>query len=221
MRASVTTFVFLLISLNVSYLSGQEKESIRIEQITPQLSDGHLTVSAVFQNLFSNKIVGTIQSGLPAIIQIEIQLLEKGGKQVARQQTARTISYNIWEERYVIHEDTAVVFTDFEKAKEFSSRLENAAVVARNKLKDEVTYYLQIQVGIIPISASQSEKVTDWLLDPNQTEERLASEERASGFKLNLNNLISFFVGGKKKSQYNSEWFSSKVFRIGDLEREK
>jgi len=221
LRASVTTFVFLLISLNVSYLSGQEKESIRIEQITPQLSDGHLTVSAVFQNLFSNKIVGTIQSGLPAIIQIEIQLLEKGGKQVARQQTARTISYNIWEERYVIHEDTAVVFTDFEKAKEFSSRLENAAVVARNKLKDEVTYYLQIQVGIIPISASQSEKVTDWLLDPNQTEERLASEERASGFKLNLNNLISFFVGGKKKSQYNSEWFSSKVFRIGDLEREK
>jgi len=207
--------------LNISYLPGQEKESIRVEQITPQLSNGHLTVSAVFQNLFSNKIVGTIQSGLPAIIQIEIKLLEKGGKQVARHQMARTISYNIWEERYVIHEDTAVIFTDFEKAKEFSSRLANVALVARRQLKDHASYTLQIRVGIIPISASQSEKVTDWLLDPNQTEERLASEERASGFKLNLNNLISFFVGGKKKSQYNSEWFSSKVFRLVELEKEK
>jgi hypothetical protein len=206
--------------LNISYLSGQEKEPIRIEQITPQLSNGQLLVSAVSKNLFSQKIVGTIQSGLPAIIQIEIKLMERGDKLIARQQITRTISYNLWEERYVIHEDTAVMFTDFEKAQAFSSRLDTLAVIARSQLKATVSYYLQIRVGIVPISASQSEKVTAWLLDPNQTEERLASEERASGFKLNLNNLISFFVSGKKKSQYNSEWFSSRVFRLVELERE-
>lgn len=220
MRASVTIFIFLLFLLNISYLSGQEKEPIRIEQITPQLSNGQLLVSAVSKNLFSQKIVGTIQSGLPAIIQIEIKLMERGDKLIARQQITRTISYNLWEERYVIHEDTAVMFTDFEKAQAFSSRLDTLAVIARSQLKATVSYYLQIRVGIVPISASQSEKVTAWLLDPNQTEERLASEERASGFKLNLNNLISFFVSGKKKSQYNSEWFSSRVFRLVELERE-
>ncbi len=178
-------------------------------------------VSAVFQNLFSKKIVGTIQSGLPSIIQIEIRLLEGGDRQILRKQLSRTILYDIWDERYVIEShDTiqaAQAYTDFEKVKAMTSRMENVILVPKDILNRNATYQIRMRVGIIPISSRQGDKVTDWLLNPNQTEENLASEDRSSGFKLNLSSLISLFVGGDKSSKYVSSWHSAESFNINDL----
>ncbi|MFQ5770837.1 MAG: DUF4390 domain-containing protein, partial [bacterium] len=191
---------------------------IRVNQIAPKLMNHYLTVSADFQNLFSNKIIGTIQSGLPSIVQIEIKLIAAGHKQVTRKQMVRSISYNLWEERYAIKSaDTTAIYADFAEVQKMSNYLENVALIKSNLLNENTEYFIQIRVEIVPISTRQGEKVTDWLLDPNQTEEDLASDERSSGFKLNLSKLVSFFVGGKKHSRYSSDWFSSKIFQIKDL----
>ncbi|MFQ6112784.1 MAG: DUF4390 domain-containing protein [bacterium] len=215
--------LFLLLVLLTFYLdihksfAGEEGE-IRVDQIEPSLKHGYLAVSAVFQNLFSPKIVGTIQSGLPSIIEIEIKLRRAGKKSVLRKRMNRTISYNIWEERYSIQsEDTTQVCHELEQAKYLSSHLDHIALIRTSSLDTAARYAIQIRVGIIPISSRQGARVNDWLLDPNQTEEDLASEDRSSGFKLNLSNLISFFVGGRKRSQYNSNWHSSRTFTISEL----
>lgn len=209
----------VLTALNPApFLLAQNDSEIRVEQIIPSIRDRTLAVSAEFRNLFSKKITGTIQSGLPSIIQIEIRLQDGKGKSVLRKRLTRTVSYDIWEERYtVLAEDSAYVFTDFEAAKEASQRLDNEALPPLRGVNDNQRYVVQIRVGIVPISTRQAEKVTDWLLDPNQTEEAIASENRASGFQLNLNKLVSFFVSSKKKSSYASEWFSSTKFRLRDL----
>ncbi len=191
---------------------------IRVEQIEPGLNHGYLTVSAVFQNLFSPKIVGTIQSGLPSIVEIEIKLLREGKKSILHKHMSRSISYNIWEERYAIQsEDTTEFCNELEKAKYLTSRLNGFALIKSSLLDPAAHYLIQIRVGIIPISSSQGARITDWLLNPNQTEEDLASEDRASGFKFNLSNLISFFIDGKKHSRYISDWHSSKPFRLTEL----
>jgi hypothetical protein len=213
---------FLLILLTFSFkiqagFSGDGGE-IRVEKIEPGLNRGYLTVSAVFQNLFSPKIIGTIQSGLPSIVEIEVKLLQENKRSILRKSINRSISYNIWEERYSIQsQDTTEICYELEKAKDLSSRLDHISLIQTSLLDAAAKYLIQIRVGIIPISSRQGARVADWLLDPNQTEEDLASEDRSSGFKLNLSNLISFFVGGKKRSQYSSDWYSSKTFRINEL----
>lgn len=223
MRSFVKKFfyIFLIctIPLDSTLALAEDDNKIRVRQITPELANGYLKVSVNFENLFSDRIVGTIQSGLPSIIQIEIKLYDSRNKSIFRKLISKTISYDIWEERYSIkNADTSTTFTEFEEVKHNGSRLRNETLTESKNLDENSDYTLRIRVGIIPISARQAEKVTDWLLDPNQTEEYLASENRSSGWQLNINKLVSFFVSSRKKSHYTSEWYSSSKFRIRDLE---
>jgi len=191
---------------------------IRVEQIVPSLRNDTLAVSARFTNLFSKKIIGTIQSGLPSIIQIELRLLDSRKNQLARRHISKSIAYDIWDEKYKIrHDGGEVTLARFEQVRAVSAILEKEGLISRRKLATAGPYVCQVRVGIIPISARQAERVTDWLLDPNETEERVASENRTSGFELNISKLLSFFVSKKKGSKYISPWFSSKPFRLHDL----
>lgn len=217
MRAIATNAVFSLLLLITGIARGSEGDAIRVERIMPRISKNQLVVSATFTNLFSNKIVGTIQSGLPSIIQIEIKLRDNAARQLAHRLLVRSISYNVWENRYTIRDDSTHFYSDLEEVKRVSSSIDSVVIAPAAELRTAASYQVQLRVAIIPISSIQSKKVTDWLLDPNQTEETIASDDRAGGFKLNLSNLISYFVGEKKQSQYSSDWHSSPPFRIEDL----
>ena len=170
-------------------------------------------VSASFHNLFSKKIIGTIQSGLPSIVNVEVKLIEGEKNQIVHRLISRSISFDIWQERYSVTTENSVrTFTNFENVKHVSSQLDNVFLVPDTLLKIQKQYNVRMRVAIIPISSRQGAKVDDWLIDPNQTEESLASEDRSSGFKFTLSNLVSFFVRDRRQSRYNSEWFSSKPF---------
>ncbi len=221
MRKFVTgSFIFILISVTFpSLVFAQAGGEIRVERITPGLSGDSLVVSADFKNLFSKKIVGTIQSGLPSIVEIQIKLLE-GTRQIVRKPISRSIEFDVWEERYLVRSpDTTQVYFEFEQVKRASNRLLNAFLISRALLAAAKNYTIQIRVGIVPISAHQANKVSYWLENPNQSEEAIASDNRASGFSLNINKLVSFFVSNKKGSQFNSKWFSSRPFRLTELTR--
>ena len=175
-------------------------------------------VSASFHNLFSKKIIGTIQSGLPSIVNVEVKLIEGEKNQIVHRLISRSISFDIWQERYAVATANRVrTFTNFENVKHVSSQLDNVFLVPDTLLEIHKQYNVRIRVAIIPISSRQGAKVDDWLIDPNQTEERLASEDRSSGFKFTLSNLVSFFVRDRRQSRYNSEWFSSKPFTTNTL----
>ena len=221
MKKFVTgSFIFILISVIFSSLAfAQAGGEIRGERITPGLSGDSLVVSADFKNLFSRKIVGTIQSGLPSIVEIQIKLLE-GTKQIVRKPISRSIEFDVWEERYLVRSpDTTQVYFEFEQVKQAANRLMNAFVISKALLAATKNYTIQIRVGIIPISAHQANKVSYWLENPNQSEEAIASDNRSSGFSLNINKLVSFFVNKKKGSQFSSKWFSSRPFRLAELKQ--
>jgi len=221
LRKFVTeSFIFILISVTFpSLVFAQAGGEIRVERITPGLSGDSLVVSADFKNLFSKKIVGTIQSGLPSIVEIQIKLLE-GTRQIVRKPISRSIEFDVWEERYLVRSpDTTQVYFEFEQVKQASNRLLNAFLISRALLAAAKNYTIQIRVGIVPISAHQANKVSYWLENPNQSEEAIASDNRSSGFSLNINKLVSFFVSNKKGSQFNSKWFSSRPFRLAELKQ--
>lgn len=219
MRKFVTgSFILILISVTFPLLAfAQAGGEILVERITPGLSGDSLVVSADFKNLFSRKIVGTIQSGLPSIVEIQIKLFE-GTKQIVRKPISRSIEFDVWEERYRVRSpDTTQVYFEFEQVKQAANRLMNVFLISKALLAATKNYTIQIRVGIIPISAHQANKVSYWLENPNQSEEAIASDNRSSGFSLNINKLVSFFVNKKKGSQFSSKWFSSRSFRLAEL----
>ncbi|TDI80376.1 MAG: DUF4390 domain-containing protein [Caldithrix sp.] len=221
MRKFVTgSFILILISVTFPLLAfAQAGGEILVERITPGLSGDSLVVSADFKNLFSRKIVGTIQSGLPSIVEIQIKLFE-GTKQIVRKPISRSIEFDVWEERYRVRSpDTTQVYFEFEQVKQAANRLMNVFLISKALLAATKNYTIQIRVGIIPISAHQANKVSYWLENPNQSEEAIASDNRSSGFSLNINKLVSFFVNKKKGSQFSSKWFSSRPFRLAELKQ--
>ena len=200
-------------------LLAQDRAEIRVERIVPERSTGALTVSAHFSNLFSRRIVGTIQSGLPSIIEVDIRLIDNANHNVARRRLSRSLSYDLWEERYTLtFGDSTLAFKDFEAVKAFCNRIDSEVVAPLHRLQPGKRYRLKLRVAIVPITARQVEKVSNWLEDPNQSDEYIASDERASGFQLNLNKLVSFFVSSRKRSVFSSTWFSSPEFTVNDLQ---
>lgn len=221
MRPFATEILAAFITLSVLFapLVRADDGEIRVEAITPALRNDTLTVSAQFKNLFSEKIVGTIQSGLPCIVKIEVELRENGEKKTLEREVTRTIEYDVWSERYSVRRsDSTDVLSDFEKVKQ-SIRQFQHDLAATASLKTNSRYTIAIRAAIIPITTRQADKISDWLLDPNQTEESLPSQNRSSGFKMNLNKLVSFLVGSKRRSRYSSDWYTSNKFNIEELEQ--
>ena len=72
--------LFVLMPLNGEKVLSDSKK-IKIEQISHFFQNDSLVVSARFASMFSSKVIGTIQSGLPAVVQIEIKL-ESGRKKI-------------------------------------------------------------------------------------------------------------------------------------------
>ncbi len=209
----------LLVASQLGSLYAQTEQEIRVENIVPELLNGQLVISAEFKNLFSRRIVGTIQSGLPSIIQIEIKVVDSTNHSLVRKRLSRTLSYDLWEERYTLKfQDTTLTFIEFAALKAGSNNLKQLRLLIPQALEPGQRYQITLRVGIVPITSRQAEKVTDWLLNPNQTDEYIASDERASGFQLNLNKLVSFFATNRKRSIFTSRWFSSENFTLSDLQ---
>jgi len=202
------------------FASPGEDGKIRIEHVSPRLVDEHFAVSAEFVNLFSDKIVSTIRSGLKSVIQIEIQVRNDAQKDVFHKRILRTISFDIWEQRYAVSDaDTTRFVTEFSDAKRLGGRLQDKLLIPVARLNQTGKFFIRMKVGINPISSRQAARASDWLLDPNQRQEYVASENRSSTFEINLNRLVSFFISSRKQSDYISDWFVSPVFRMSDLNK--
>jgi len=204
-------------------------DEILVADIEPKLVDGQLAVSARCQNLFSRKSISTLQSGLPAVVRVDIDLLEastvkslfssKGGdyESVYATELVKSISYNIWNERYAIrYGEKSAVFSEFDSVSQAVSRIDCSALVETSRLKPMSTYAVRMRVQLIPISAEQGDRIADWLRNPHRLNEELGAEERGGSLQFNVSKLVSVFWGRKKPARDSSAWHISKPFRISD-----
>lgn len=218
----------LALVLSVAVSSGSE-QTLRVENIEPGLSEDRLMVSAQLRDLFSRKIVSTIQSGLSAIVHVDVTLLEANKvkslfsgendkfKSVYHTELVRSISYNIWNERYAVSAgDETAIFTELEEAKEAISRIEQEGLVEVSRLQPTAEYTIRMRVQVVPISAEQGDRIADWLRDPNRLDEEIEIKEQSRELQFNVSELIATFWGKKRQARNSSAWQMSESFRIGD-----
>jgi hypothetical protein len=78
-------------------------------------------------------------------------------------------------------------------------------------------YRIDVESHLTLLTRKQSRRLSDWIQTGEQTEEDLPSDERDTGFRLNLNNLVQFFMGEKDKPEEFFLEASSEKFRLNDL----
>jgi hypothetical protein len=187
----------------------------RVVSVLAKPIEQHLAVSIQIASVFSAKTISTIRSGLPAVIRFEFHLREEPDRDVQHLTRSLHILYDLWSERYRLrfngHEQFVANFAEVEK---ICSDFEESQLLPLSRLSPHKTYRLRVQVAVIPISAKQDQQLRDWLEASGAAEESAPGEDRASGFRLNLSKLLSFFLGKKDRPFGTSEWAVSPPFRV-------
>lgn len=197
--------------------------------VAVEMVDGMLTVSAESQSLFSRKSLSTLQSGLPAVIRLEISLMKSARtrslfsdgedryEKMLSTEVVQSIAYNVWDERYTIRcRGKTEVFADFTSAERTIGLVEREALISVDELEPLAAHMVRARVQLIPISTEQGDRIADWLRNPHRLEAEMVSESEGKGSQFDINGLLSVFWGRDKKTRHRSEWSASRPFRIGD-----
>lgn len=161
--------------------------------VAVDLVDGMLMVSTESQSLFSRKSLSTLQSGLPAIIRLEIRLLtaaqtrslfsgeEERYEKVHGVEVVQSIAYNVWDERYTVRRrGKSEMFADFAAAERAVGRVEREALISVEALAPMAAYMVRVRVQLVPISTEQGDQIADWLRHPHRLEAESAWDRCSS-----------------------------------------
>ncbi len=173
---------------------------------------GKIGARVQLEDLFAPKIVSTIRSGLPAIIQLDFRL-QANGKEKTRALQIVEVKYDIWSQRHrLTFSDTVRFVAAFEDMKKVLSDFETRAFSSWPPPENSAALQLRLRVAVVAISAEQSRQLLQRLASSDYESGRSATEAGRSGFSLNLNDMISFFFGGEQRAHGLSNWAISPPF---------
>jgi hypothetical protein len=209
MRRPLTTIFWLI--LCIGWPLGAQQPKIRGLSAMPR---GEMIIARVrLENLFAPKIVSTIRSGLPAIVQHDFRLQAENGKEKARALQSLEVRYDIWAQRFrLAFPDTVRFAATFDEAEKMLRDFEIPALFTP-VLDRSSAFRLRLRVAVIPISAEQNRQLLERLAANDSETGNTTTEAGRSGFSLDLSSLISFFFAGEERAYGASAWAASPLFR--------
>src|SRR5262245_10861655 len=209
MRRPLTTIFFLILAL--ARPLGAQQPKIRGLSAMPR---GEKIIARVrLENLFAPKIVSTIRSGLPAIVQHDFRLQAENGKEKAHALQTLEVRYDIWAQQFrLAFPDTVRFAATFEETERMLKDFEIPALFTP-ALERSSAYRLRLRVAVMPISAEQNRQLLQRLAANDFEADNTTTEAGRSGFSLDLSGLISFFFAGEERAHGASGWVASPLFR--------
>lgn len=198
------------------FIWGQE---VQVDQVLPYLSDDSLKVDIAVSDLLEDQILKTLLAGLPLQIEIDLVLRNQAQKELARKRYFTRLSYDVWEEKFWVMDFRGKIqeFNDLDTVKRWTRSLSRFSLVPRGKLKENQLYQVNAALTVILSGEKQEEQLKWWLSNSDPTEEDMASEERSTGFRLNLNQLVRMIFSSEEEPQKYSGTGISEKFNLSDL----
>lgn len=211
-RAKTLAILFLIITRGIVYA-----QKPQVTSVAPVRAGDRLGITCRIDDLFAPKIVGTIKSGLPAVLNFDMRLIEESGREVWHGDQSWKILYDLWTEKYRLRMPAEEkIFESFPALQDFCAQFNSGPVVAPEYFSRGQKYRLRVQVIVLPISSRQKEQLRDILEASDSSQESNPAESRRNTFSVNLSQLISFFIGGKSPHGA-SDWGESPAFRLAEI----
>jgi hypothetical protein len=212
-RAKTLTILFLLMARSAVFA-----QKPQVQSVSPVKIGDCIGITCSLNDLFAPKIVGTIKSGLPALLNFDMRLHEEAGREVWRGDQSWKILYDLWTEKYRLRTSGEEKFFDnFSGLEEFCRRFQSGPLLSQAYLQRDKKYRVRVQVIVIPISSRQKEQLRDILEASESGQESNPAESRRNSFSVNISQLISFFMSGKSQPDGASEWGESAAFRVAEI----
>lgn len=205
-------FVFLPLLAGLCTGEAVAEERPKVASAEVFVTDGGVVAQVTVRDLFSERIVGTVQSGLPAVVELMFKLTEGKRRTVNQGLISYELSYDVWDDRYAIATaDSTRAFPSFDEMKNAIHSL-LIRIAAPGSLSADAEYSAMFAVAVYPLRGKEQQQIQGWVSDavrggaPGDQRQQL----------LNLNELIEHFFA-RNQDATRSEWYHTVGFRLSDL----
>lgn len=202
-------------------LCGGGPRSVRAERARPAIARislsndrGHVAAEITTAGLFSERIVGTVQSGLPAVVDLFCIFSAPGGETARENVLSFTLRCDVWENTYLIEgPDTTITYFTFAAMRSAIEHMRGVGLDPSGSLDPGRSYRLRMSVMISPLRGVDRDRIAGWVSENMRSSADDSWREQV----LNLNDLISHFFSRGRGDVNRSEWYESGFFKPGAL----
>jgi len=185
-----------------------------IERVTLAVDQGYITGEVAISGLFSERITGTVKSGLPAVVDLFYYFSTLDGGTVAENVLSFSLRYDVWEDIYSIEApDTTLSFQTFAEMQQSIENFHRLKLVSLDSLDSDRSYRVHMSIMINPLRGADREKIAGWVSENMRTSE----DDSWHGHVLNLNELISHFFSRERGVVNQSNWYKSDFVKPDSL----
>lgn len=194
--------------------AGAKDEKPAIVTVSLFSSGGLIVADLACAGIFSERIAGTIQSGLPAVVELMYRLVASGNRTVGRGLHAYELRYDVWEDRYSMEDnDETKEFTSFEGMAGAMEHLRAVAVIPVARLDRGKTYAAEFSIAVHPLHGTEKARIAGWVGEQVGNDAGDSWRENV----LNLNDLIRHFFAREKDAANRSPWYRTEFFHPDKL----
>ncbi len=154
--------------------------------------------------MLSDRISGTVRSGLPAVVELFYHLRTKGRGVSIEGIHSWSLKYNVWEDIYSVSDgDTTVTLESIESMENMISRLKGISLIPFSRLAAGKRFTVKFSIAVNPFSGSEGKQVEGWIEQSAGTRQESSWREQI----LNVNDLISHLFSRNRDATSHSEWF--------------
>jgi len=195
------------------------QQDLTMENIQPFRDGDTLKCSFASPDLFEGRVGKALLSGLPVLVELHSEVLQKETKP-ARVESYR-LSYDIWEDEFLLESrKTSRTFSSLSELRNWWNPRPDLELTRVENL-DKGQLAIKLRMRVVLLSRSQSERLREWILNPSEVEDNAPSYKRDTGFTLNLNRLVSFFLNKDDISETFEVTSQSEQFQITELKKEE
>lgn len=178
------------------------------------VTDQQLVGDISARGLFSERIVGTVQSGLPAVVELVFKLAEGKNISVNNGIIACELHYDVWDDRYTIAwADSIQVFPTFDEMSHAIENMKGVWIGALEMTRPDRDHTVEFELAIYPMRSKDKQDIEGFVSESV----RGGTQGTQRRQMLNLNELIEHFFSRDRDDATRSKRFRTAVFQPGHL----
>jgi len=185
-----------------------------VAEVSPYVSGGGVVCDVRFGGLFSERIVGTIKSGLPAVVELIYSCETGDERSIGTGVHSFELKYDVWEDAYsIVTGDSTTTFGDFEELQAAMEHLHGVPVVPVDLLDGTLEYALLVTVAVHPLTGTEQRRVEGFVEESVGVRSHKSWREQV----LNINELINRYFSRDKGASNRSDVYKTGYFAPGEL----
>jgi len=206
--AFLTLFSITVLFWAPVYGAGTDERPV-IRSASVSVVDGVIVSDVTCDGLFSDQIVGTVQSGLPAVVELLYSLVNRNDKPIAAGLHIFELRYDVWEDFYVVESvDSTRRYATLSEMIGAIENLHGIAVIPVESASANTEYAVKFSIAMHPLRGREKQRIAGWVGDNVKS----GSQESWHEQVLNLNDLIRHFFSREKNPANRSPWYRTEYF---------